>query len=80
MSGLIFIIAVDWVVSRATKDGRRGIRWTPFSQLEDLDYADDIALVSHTAKQIQQKTDKISEYWGADRPEGEQQKDKTDDS
>ena len=62
MSGLLFIVAVDWIMSRATEDARRGIRWTPFTQLEDLDYADDIAALSHTAAHIQQKTDRIAEY------------------
>jgi hypothetical protein len=62
MSGLLFIIAVDWVTSRAMEDARRGIRWTPFTQLEDLDYADDLALLSHTQGQIQAKTEKTAEY------------------
>ena len=62
MSGLLFIIAIGWVISRATEGARRGIRWTPFTQLKDLDYADDLSLMSHTAKQIQEKTDKTSEY------------------
>ena len=62
MSGLLFIVAVDWVMSRATEDGRRGIRWTPFTQLEDLDYADDIALLSHTERHIQEKTDRLWSY------------------
>lgn len=62
MSGLLFIVAVDWVTSRATEDANRGIRWTLFTQLEDLDYADDLALLSHASSHIQQKTDRISEY------------------
>ena len=62
MSGLLFIVAVDWVTSRTTEDARRGIRWTPFTQLEDMDYADDIALLSHSASHIQQKTDRLATY------------------
>ena len=62
MSGLLFIVAIDWVTSRATECVKRGIRWTPFSQLEDLDYADDIALLSHTTNHTQQKTDKLTEF------------------
>lgn len=34
----------------------RGIQWTFTKQLEDLDFADDIALLSHTHPQIQEKT------------------------
>jgi hypothetical protein len=62
MSGLLFIIAVDWVLSRSTEGCRRGIRWTPFTQLEDLDYADDLALLSHSERHIQEKTNKVSEF------------------
>ena len=36
LSGPLFIVTVDWMMSRAIEDGKRGIRWTPFSQLEDL--------------------------------------------
>ena len=35
---------------------RRGIRWTLTSLLEDLDFADDVALVSSTRDQLQRKT------------------------
>ena len=37
----------------------RGMRWTPFSYLEDLDYADDLALLSHTHSHIQEKTRRL---------------------
>ena len=43
MSALLFDIVIDWVLSRATEDKRKGIRWTLSTVLEDLDYADDIA-------------------------------------
>ena len=47
---------------KSNKRWKKRHKWTLFSQLDDQDYADDIALVSHTAKHIQQKTEKISEY------------------
>jgi hypothetical protein len=62
LSGLLFITAIDWVLSKATEDSRRGIRWTPFSQIEDLDYADDLALMSHTERQIQEKTERVGRF------------------
>jgi hypothetical protein len=62
MSGLLFIVAVDWITTKATEDTRRGIRWTPFTQLEDMAYADDIALLSHAARQLQQKTNRLASY------------------
>ena len=47
---------------RTTEDQVRGIRWTPFSYLEDLDYADDIALLSHTHTHIQEKTQRFNTF------------------
>ena len=38
-----------------------GIQWTIFSQLEDLDYADDIALLSTTANHLQKKAQLLTE-------------------
>ena len=39
----------------------RGIRWTLFTTLEDLDFADDLALVSHTLH-IQEKTSCVNRF------------------
>ena len=62
MSSVLFNIAIDWVLCRTMEDQRRGIRWTPFSTLEDLDFADDIVLLSHTRQHIQEKTDRLSMF------------------
>ena len=35
--------------------GRTGIQWTLTKQLEDLDYADDITLLSHRQQNAQEK-------------------------
>ena len=56
MSSLLFIIAIDWVMKRTVQNSNTGIRWTLFSNLEDIDYADDLALLSHTERHIQNKT------------------------
>ena len=57
MSSLLFSITIDWVLKNAIKQqAPRGIRWTPFEMLEDLDFADDIALVSHKYEHIQEKS------------------------
>ena len=42
------------------KNRRNGIQWTPWSQLEDLDFADDLALLSHSHKQMQEKTEQLN--------------------
>ena len=49
-------MTIDWVMRRTTKDQSRGIRWTLFSTLEDLDFADDLALIFHTHQHMQENT------------------------
>ncbi|VDO82671.1 unnamed protein product [Schistosoma margrebowiei] len=36
--------------------GKHGIQWKAQNQLGDLDFADDLALLSHTHEQMQTKT------------------------
>lgn len=62
MSAMLFNIVIDWVMRRTIEDQPRGIRWTLFSTLEDLDFADDLALVSHTHHNMQEKTSRLSTY------------------
>ena len=44
MSGFLFLLCLDWVMRKATAGKRRGIRWNFTTVLEDLDFADDVAL------------------------------------
>ena len=46
MSRILFLVVIDWIQRQATSDKRRGIQWTMFSHLEDLDFADDLAEIS----------------------------------
>ncbi|XP_073671663.1 uncharacterized protein [Paramisgurnus dabryanus] len=62
MSALLFNLVIDWVMRRSTETGHTGIRWTLFSTLEDLDFADDLALISHTHQHMQDKTNKLNQY------------------
>ena len=48
-------ISLDYVKRQTTQNTQYGIQWTLFSQLEDLDYADDIALLYPTANHMHQK-------------------------
>ena len=59
MSALLFILAIDWVMKSTLNGNNTGIRWTLFTNLEDLDYADDLALLSHLEKHMQSKTTKL---------------------
>ena len=43
-----------------------GIRWTLLSTLEDLDDANDLALLSHTYQQMQAKTDRLNNFSSLD--------------
>ena len=53
MSGFIYLLVVDWIMRRTTENGNTGIRWKFMSKLEDLDFADDIALLSSTQQHAQ---------------------------
>ena len=42
------------------KNRRNEIQRTPSSELDDLDFADDLALLSHSHEQMQEKTDLLN--------------------
>lgn len=44
----------------STREHRNGIQWTLWDQLDDLDFADDIALLSHSQQQMQEKTNMVA--------------------
>ena len=47
MSAVLFNLVIGWVMQCTTEDQPRGIRWTLFDTLEDLDFANNIVLLSH---------------------------------
>ena len=58
LSPFLFLLAIDWVMRESTANSRNGIQWTLMGpQLDDLDFADDLALLSSTRRQMQAKTD-----------------------
>ena len=59
MSGFLFLIVMDWIMNRSVGQGEDGIRWKFTSKLDDLDFADDIVLLSSTRQQLQNKTARI---------------------
>ena len=61
MSGFLFLIIMDWVMRRTVRHGENGIRWRFTSKLDDLDFADDIATLSATKQQMQDKTRRMEE-------------------
>ena len=62
MSGFLFLLVVDWVMRKTTKHGNTGIRWKFNNFLEDLDFADDLALISSSGRHIQTKVSNLGRY------------------
>ncbi|VDO77522.1 unnamed protein product [Schistosoma margrebowiei] len=44
----------------STSEGKHGIQWTARNQLDDLDFADGLALLSRTHEQMQMKTASVA--------------------
>ncbi|VDO84773.1 unnamed protein product [Schistosoma margrebowiei] len=44
----------------STSEGKHGTQWTFRMQLDDLDFADDLALLSQTQQQMQEKTTSVA--------------------
>ncbi|VDO71364.1 unnamed protein product [Schistosoma margrebowiei] len=44
----------------STSEGKHGIQWTARNQLDDLDFADDLDLLSRTHEQMQTKTASVA--------------------
>ena len=57
---MIFIMVMDWIMREVESQGKTGIQWTLTSQLHDLDYADDICLLSQKPQHMQTKTDHLA--------------------
>ena len=62
ISPILFLVAIGWITANTTADRPRGIQWTLFSQLEDLDFADDLALLSTNQYNMQAKTDRLNNF------------------
>ena len=61
MSGFLFLVVMDWVMRSAVGGGENGIRWKLTSKLDDLDFTNDIVLLSSTKQQIQDKATRRDE-------------------
>ena len=60
MSGFLFLLVIDWVM-RGTIEGRRtGIAWRFENKLEDLDFADDVALGASRIVDMQTKVEALA--------------------
>ena len=59
LSPFLFLLVIDWIMKMTTKQKRNEIQWTLWSQLDDPDFADDLALLSHNRQQMQDKTTRL---------------------
>jgi hypothetical protein len=55
LSPTIFLMVMDGVMRKAIGGKRRGINWSITVQLEDLNFVDDICLLSHTFSKMETK-------------------------
>jgi len=62
MSGFLVLLGVDWVMRKTTKHGNTGIRWKFNNFIEDLDFANDLALISSSGRHIQTKVSNLGRY------------------
>ncbi|VDO62272.1 unnamed protein product [Schistosoma margrebowiei] len=47
-------------MKKSTSGRKHGIQWTARMKLDDLDFVDDLALLSQTQQQIQEKTTSVA--------------------
>ena len=56
----VWVFVIDWVIRRTAAHVGTGTRWKMTTMLEDLDFADDLALISSTYTQIQKMIDHLN--------------------
>ncbi|VDO78036.1 unnamed protein product [Schistosoma margrebowiei] len=56
LSLFLFLLVVDWIMKTSRSEGKYSMQWTAQNQLDGLDFADYLALLSHTHEQMQIKT------------------------
>ena len=59
LSPFLFLLVIDWIMKTTTTGRNNGIQWTLWTQLDDLDFIDDLALLSHCHSQMQDKTTRL---------------------
>ena len=51
------LCSIDWIMTKTVREEKRGIQWTFAKKLEELDFADDIALLTQRRTDMQGNTD-----------------------
>jgi hypothetical protein len=60
ISPFLFLLVIDFIMKKTTSDDRHGIKWGT-GILNDLDFADDITMLSNTHMGLQIMTNKLHE-------------------
>ncbi|VDO72770.1 unnamed protein product [Schistosoma margrebowiei] len=60
LSPFLFLLVIDWIMKTSTSEEKHGIQWTSRMQLGDLDFADDLSLLSQTQQQMHEKTTSVA--------------------
>ena len=47
LSPFLFLLVINWIMKITTTGRNNGIQWTLWMQLDDLDFTDDLVLLSH---------------------------------
>ena len=55
----LFLQVIDWIMKTTTTGRNNGIQWTLWTQLDDLDFADDLVLLLPSHSQMQDKTTRL---------------------
>jgi hypothetical protein len=56
----LFHLTIDWIMRTTTEGGRNEVQWSLTRQPKGLDFADDLALLSHCQAQMQEKAATLS--------------------
>ncbi len=60
ISPILFLIVIDWVM-RQTNQGSNGLGWHA-ANVDDLDFADDLAILADCITDLQNKTNRLSNF------------------
>ena len=59
LSPLLFLVVLDWV-SKTAFNRPRGTQWGMIQRLEDLDFADDICMLSHRLQDANNQMERLN--------------------
>ena len=59
LSPLLFLVVIDWVTRHSVDIKGTGIHWISEKCLQDLEFADNLAPLSHSSNHMQEKTQSL---------------------